>query len=179
MREELEKQEHLISRYLDGECTAVECDALEAMIADDPHMANLFESYRKIDHDVGKALRHIIGRSQRTMPIRAIWPRVGKGLTVAAAACLAALAWLHPTQRPSNPGPTPVHKAGAMQSWFAPFASGGDAVEEVPAAYEQPEVRVRGTQRDWIVFPGNEPGTYLVIEVDRVRTHAVAIHQDF
>ena len=49
-------------------------------------------------------------------------------------------------------------------------AQPGDAVQELPVAFERPQLSLRGTQRDWIVIPGREPGSYMVIEVDRVRT---------
>jgi hypothetical protein len=52
-------------------------------------------------------------------------------------------------------------------------------VEPLPPGYERPELRLRGTQRDWIVIPGDQPGTYLVIQVDHVRTHVIGVHRDF
>ena len=50
---------------------------------------------------------------------------------------------------------------------------------ELPRSYERPEVGVRNIQREWLVVPGDRPGTYMVIEVDHVRTKAVGVHQDF
>jgi hypothetical protein len=55
----------------------------------------------------------------------------------------------------------------------------GDMIEPLPTAYERPELRVRGTQRDWIVLPADEPNTYLVIEVNHVRTHVIGVQRDF
>jgi hypothetical protein len=89
------------------------------------------------------------------------------------------MAWLHPTQRTTNPEPTRLAQAASIGSWFAPATPQGDAVEALPSAYERPELRVRGTEREWIVIPGQEPGSYLVIEVDHVRTHVIGVHRDF
>jgi anti-sigma factor RsiW len=171
--------ERRFSRYLDGECTAGEHQRLKSLLRADPRARASFEQYRSLDRQVGDALRMALGRWPQTVPKRTLWARVGRGLAVAAAACLAAMAWLHPAQRTTNPGPTRPAQAASIGSWFAPAAPQGDAVEALPSAYERPELRVRGTEREWIVIPGQEPGSYLVIEVDRVRTHVIGVHRDF
>jgi hypothetical protein len=40
-------------------------------------------------------------------------------------------------------------------------------------------VRLRDTNRDWIIIPADEPGQFLLIEVDRVRLRAIHIEQAF
>lgn len=170
--------EHLFSRYIDGECTPEERELLESLTRKDPEVRRMFEDYRRLDQEIGGALRVAMGRPRRVIPRRDLWIRIGKGLAVAAAASLAVLLW----QNPSRPASSPAERNAKPQraaSWFAPAAPQSDAVEPLPSAYERPELRVRGTQRDWIVIPGNQPGTYFVIEVNRVRTHVIGVHQDF
>lgn len=180
MSRDPDRLERLFSRYLDGECTSEEHDSLEALIDNDQQVRSLFGEYRRLDGAVGDALREDLGPSQ---PVTGYgpapqWGRLGRGLTVAAAACLAALAWLQPTH-PGRDAPASESGPARAASWFAPLRPPGDTIEPVPSAYERPELRLRGTQRDWIVIPGDEPGTYLVIEVDHVRTHVIAVHRDF
>ena len=183
-----ERLEHLFTRYLDGECTPDEGALLEALVREDAQVRALFEDYRQLDRALGAALRQDMAHAPRTRAQPDVCPprtvriadlrlRVGKGLAVAAAACLAALAWLHPAQPPTPPGPARTPQQAA--SWFAPLPTQGDAVEPTAPAYERPELRLRGTQRNWIVIPGDRPGKYLVVEVDQVRTHVIGVHQDF
>lgn len=170
--------ERVFSRYLDGECTPAERDQLESLLSQDAEVRELFEDYRDLDQQVGEALRAALGRAPRRPPARLYWVRLGKGLAVAAAASLAAITWLHSTQSTTRT-PGPGSRTAQAASWFAPLTPATDVVQPVPSAYTRPELRVRGTQRDWIVIPGDRPGEYLVIEVDRVRTHVIGVHQDF
>lgn len=180
MSREPDRLEHLFSRYLDGECTPDERDSLETLIGADRRVRSLFGEYRRLDRAVGDALRQDLGRSRPITGCKPVpqWGRLGRGLAVAAAACLAALAWLQPTP-PGGDAPTSEPGPAQAASWFAPLRPPADTIEPVPSAYERPELRLRGTQRDWIVIPGDSPGTYLVIEVDHVRTHVIAVHRDF
>ena len=149
-------------------------------MSENAQVRGLYKDYRRLDDEVGDALRAALGRTRRARPRSAWWVRVGRSLTVAAAACLAALVWFQPTPAPrTDPGQARPQRAGVGPSWFAPATPRADEIEPLPSAYERPELRVRGTQRDWIVIPGREPGTYLVIEIDRVRTHVIGVHQDF
>jgi hypothetical protein len=171
--------DHLITRELDGEITAAQRKALRRMLQD-PAAAALFDDYRTVDQEAGAALRTALGRSPRVIRLRSSWERIGRAALVATAAGLAAVVWLHPGwNTPTGPRTNdPLSRASAA-SWFVPPAPAGDAIEPPSTAYERPEVRVRGTQREWIVIPGDRPGTMLVIEVDRVRTHVMAVHEDF
>jgi hypothetical protein len=170
--------EHLFSRYIDGECTPEECDLLESLTREDPAVRRMFENYRRLDQEIGGALRLAMGRPRRVIPRRSLWVRAGEVLAVAAAACLAVLLWHSPSQPTAGPSGAGKRLQQAA-SWFAPTAPQGDAVEPLPSAYERPELRLRGTERNWIVIPGDRPGTYFVIEVDHVRTHVIGVHQDF
>ena len=174
-----EKLEHLITRYLDEECSADDRQLLESLLHHDAEVRALFDDYRRLDRCVGDAVRAALAPTLAVHPVRTARFRFSKTLTVAAAACLATLVWLQPTTTPRGPGKHGPHQAALAGSWFAPNTPQADAVEPVPSAYERPELRLRGTQRDWIVIPGNEPGTYMVIEVDHVRTHVIGVHRDF
>lgn len=176
MTYDTDKLEHLLSRHLDGECTPQEEQLLRSLVRREPEVRARLKDYERLDREVGDALRAALGRTPRAAGIR--WTRIGRNVVVAAAACLAAAAWLQPRLAPRRPGAGGTQQASAG-SWFAPAASEGDTVEPTPPGYERPEVRLRGTQRDWIVIPGDEPGTYLVIEVDHVRTHVIGVHRDF
>ncbi|MCK4340562.1 MAG: hypothetical protein KAY37_02415 [Phycisphaerae bacterium] len=179
MNSESDKLEHLFSRTIDGENSSDDRELMEALFREDPELPALFEEYRGFDRMVGDALRWDMNRAGHARPIHTLWGRFGRGLLAAAAACLATLAWLHPnqpmSQNPREPGPAQA----SSSSWFAPSAPRGDVVRPIPTAYERPELRLRGTQREWIVIPGDQPGTYLIIEVDHVRTHVIGVHQDF
>ncbi len=170
--------ERLFSRYLDGECTPTEAERLHALLRRDPQVRAQFTVYRRLDQQVAAAVRS----AARRQPLKtggAVRKRVGRGLLVAAAAGLAALTWLHPLSPRSDDGRRNVPQAATLTSWFAPLTPPADEVTPLPLAYERPEWRLSGTRRDWIVIPAHEPNTYFVIEVDRVRTHAIALHQDF
>jgi hypothetical protein len=179
---ELEKLEHLISRALDGECTSDERKLLKSRLRNDPQARALFDELRTLDEALGDALRRATRRTWHIISFRSRWGRVGQGLIVTAAACLAAMAWLHPTPPkagPARPTRSIPAQASLTPSWFAPSPPPADEVTPIPSAYERPQLRVRGTQRNWIVIPGDRPGTFMVIEVDRVRTHVIDVHRDF
>ena len=179
MNRESDKLEHLFSRALDGECTPDERRLLKSILRDDPQARAFFRDYQNLDREVGDALRMAVGRSSpQVIQFPTFWRKAGQGLVVAAAACLATLAWLRSAPpAPQRTSPAPVE--AAMTSWFAPRQPQGDVVEPLPTAYERPELRLRGIQRQWIVVPGDQPGTYFVVEVDHVRTHVITVHKDF
>jgi anti-sigma factor RsiW len=170
--------ERLLSRYLDGESTPDEQRLLKSQLRQDPEARALFEETRNLDRQIGDALRLATGRHAGPRVIRATWARVGRNLAIAVAASLAALVWLQPRLPGAPPDRNRPQQASAA-SWFAPAPPAGDTVEPLPSGYVRPEVRLQGTQRDWIVIPGDRPGTYLVIEVDHVRTHVIGVHRDF
>lgn len=176
MSRESERLEHLISRCLDDECSPQERELLDNLVDHDPQTRALYDEYSNLDRAIGAALHTAMDRVPARPPLRVWWSPAARLATVAAAACLAAMAWVQPFM--AAPG---SHDARPQQaaSWFAPLVPAGDAVQELPLGFERPQLGVRGTQRDWIVIPGREPGSYLVIEVDRVRTHRIAIHRDF
>ncbi len=180
MNSDADRLEHLISRRLDDEATPQERRTLEARVREDAEVRRLFEDTRAVDTVVGDVMRVALGRGSRIVqPSRIrfprLRPRLAKGLTVAAAAALALAAWLLP------PRMSPPRASGRQQAgvWTLHSPRPADVVTPVPVEFERPGVRLRGTQRDWIVIPNRQPGKYVVIEVDRVRTHVVTIQQDF
>jgi anti-sigma factor RsiW len=176
MTYDTDKLEHLLSRHLDGECRPQEEQLLRSLLRREPAVRARLADYERLDREVGDALRAAMGQTPRASA--SPWARMGRGLIVAAAACLAAATWLQPRLSPTRPGADRTQQASAG-SWFAPATPEGDLVEPTPPGYERPELRLRGTQRDWIVIPGDQPGAYLVIEVDHVRTHVISVHRDF
>jgi len=177
-----DKLERLISRELDGELTPAERTELEHWLRSDADARATYDATRNLDRQLGLALRGALERRPPVlrMPIapaarrRESWGRLA---LVAIAASLATFAWLQPTQKapPSTGSPQP------FQGRVLPGAArAGDLVEPVvPPTYERPELRLRGAQRDWIVIPGEHPGTVVIIELNRVRTHAIGVHQDY
>ena len=177
-----ERLEHLFSRVLDNEATPAERALCESLCREHPHVAAAFEDYRQLDQAVGSALRASWQQPQQAYPLYPRrWTRAGKVMAIAAAAaCLALFAWLHP--RPPGTGSVskPLVQASALPtSWFSPAPVQADTGEPVPLTYERPAVHVRGVQRQWIIVPGDQPGVYRIIQVDRVRTHAIPVHRDF
>lgn len=170
--------ERLFSRSLDGECTSAEADFLRDLLANDRDARAAFREMQDLDVNLRIAMREALGRPTGGSLGRASRVRAARAVALAAAAVLAAVVWLHPTDRtvPQAGNPTQASAAG---SWFAPISPARDTVEPVPVSYERPALRVRGTQRNWILVPGEQPGTYLVIEVERVRTHVIGVHRDF
>jgi hypothetical protein len=184
MSPSLEQVERLITRYLDGECSPDERELMDRLMSEDAEVRTLFEEYEVIDREIRLAVRQALSRGGRRAPLRSRWRRAGKALAVAAAACLALLAWLRQGQQPAPAAGNGAHQAGAVHANRAggsplPADLAGDMIRTLPPAYERPELRVRGTQRDWIVIPGERSGTYLIIEVDRSRTHHIGVHRDF
>ena len=190
MSRETDQLDHLFTRELDGETTPDERDLLDRLRTEYSHIEREFASLQQLDHAIGDALRLAAGKPQRVIPLRRRWSRFGKGLIVAAAAGIAAVAWLgqqaenadrlNPVMRNGQSSQQAALIGGpSMPSWFAPPAPPIDTVEPMPAAYVRPELRVRGTQRDWLVIPGKQRGVYFVVEIERVGTQVFGVHQDF
>jgi len=175
MNSDAERLEHLFSRCLDGESTPQEAQLLARLPRSDPQVRAEYAAYEELDQLVGAALRGVPAAGLRRHDG---WRRVGKAVSVAVAACLATLAWLRPTQPPAHPGATGPQQAG-VASWFMPRPPAADVVEPLSPALERPQIRLRGTERDWLVIPNDAPNSYLIIEVNRVRTHAIGVHRDF
>ncbi len=177
MSDARERLEILISRYLDEEATRDDRRELMSTLRRDSAADALFEEHRAIDREVRRALRQAMGRSIEAR-VRLSWSaRALRYGAMAAAAAIALFVWDAPRtggSRPGAPGGSPQ-----MASWFAPPPSWGDSLAELPASYERPQVRVNDTDRDWIVIPGERAGEFLVVEVKRIQTRAIPLHEDF
>lgn len=164
--------ERLISRFLDDEATRAERRELKAALRNDPCAEALFEETAALDREAGYALRRATGRTIVMSRRTPMWLRVL--VPLAAAACLGLLAWLGPKSG-THTGNGEMRQAG----WFAPPRFGRDTLDARPQVYERPHVRLRDTKRNWIVIPGERPGEFMVIEVDRVQTRVLRIQRDF
>jgi len=169
--------ERLISRYLDDEATRAERRELRRLERSDPTAAALVDEYATLDREIGRALRTALGRSYPLPARHAPWWRIGELVAVAAAACLMAMVWMNTSRVTSPPGGN--GRVQAASSWFAPPAAQADRFEPLPDSYERPRQRLRDTDLDWILIPGDRPGEFMVIEVNRARTRAIAIQDDF
>jgi len=168
--------EHLFTREIDGAASRDERELLHTLLQD-PDVRARFQAYAALDEALGAALRADFDRAAASARSRRYPRRLGRALALGAAACVATLIWLvpPPPKTPASGGP---QQAGAP-SWFAPLEPPGDTVEALPADFERPRVRFRGTQRYWIVVPQDEPGHFLIVEMDRVRTAVIGLHEDF
>ncbi|MBK9127090.1 MAG: hypothetical protein IPM13_04745 [Phycisphaerales bacterium] len=179
MNTDREQLEHLITRVLDGEATATERAALHRRLDADPLAKRLFEEHRALDALAGEALRAAAGRSASRRQLQFIqlpWVRYGLGAVAAAAAILI---WLSPQHRLESPAREAAPEHASVANWLRPGAFTADVVAPLPASFERPQVKVRGSQQDYIVLPADQPGTYWIIEVDREQTHAIRIYRDY
>ncbi|HOO16175.1 MAG TPA: hypothetical protein PK920_05855 [Phycisphaerae bacterium] len=175
--------ERLISRYLDGEATPAERRDLESRANADAAIQSLLAETAAIDREVGRAMRMAM---RRTLPLPA--RRVKKvhwiqAVGFAAAAACIGLVFFLSSPRPSN-GPKhsvqrPQPSAPMRASWFAPPERPVDVVDQVDPADVRPQVRWRDTDRHWIVVPARQNGQFLLIQMDRLRTRAIRIQDDF
>jgi hypothetical protein len=167
--------ERLISRCLDDECNRDERRELNARISRDPQAAALFEEHAGLDREIKHALRgalhHRPGR-HRPLPL---WERMARVGVVAAAACLAVMFWFAPQRGPGTGEPT---QAG-VGSWFANPPAAGDSFVESPERFNRTVDWVGRPESKWIIVPSDQPGEYLVIEVNRVVTRYGGVQQDF
>jgi len=174
MNANADRLEHLFTRALDGAASHDERDLLDTLLRDESVRAR-FEAYAALDDAVGGALRADFDRAAALVVTRRLGWRIGRALAMGVAACIATLIWLYPP-----PLPTPDHhRPQQAGSWFAPMEPPHDAVETLPATFERPQARVRGTERHWIVVPGDEPGQFMIVEVDRVRTEVTGLYEDY
>lgn len=177
MNEAQDKLERLITRELDGEIDAAGRRELRRLLRD-PAAAALYDDTAALDREIGAGLRQALGRPAVRVRLTS-WHRIGRTALMAAAAGLAAILWYRPAPPAGGPGAGGKPQQAGMASWFVPSMPPGDAVEPLSTAYVRPELRVRGTEREWILIPGDQPGSIMVIEVDRVRTRAIAVHRDY
>lgn len=169
--------ERLISRFLDDECSADERRTLRRTLRDDPAAAALYEEYTALDREIGHALRSALGRHTDLPVGRSLRPWLSHLAGLAAAACLVALVWFEGPR--SDLSPRDHNRASQPKAWFPGNGHNGDAARSDSLNYDRPHIPVRQTARDWILIPGEHPGEFMVIEVDRVRTRAIGIYGDF
>ncbi len=168
-----ENLERLISRFLDREDTAADRRALNARVDADQAARALLDEQVALDNEVRRALRQAMRRSYPTrVPTGSVWIRIGRSAALAAAACLALLIWISPDRQPVgvSTGDTSLF---AMPDWKI-------LMQQERPPIDRPHVQQRNLKRDWLVIPGRHPNQgIVVIEVNRIRTRAIAIHQDF
>lgn len=173
MTVEREPIERLITRVLDGEASPAEAARLDALRQADPDVRALYDETARLDALLGSSLRAAL--EPPACPVIR-FPRRGERITRyvvgTIAAAIAALAWLQPV-RPPEPAGLPLVQAGMNKPQIL-----GDVIEPLPSSFETPELRIRGTEREWILIPADQPGLYWVIEVDRERTQIVPLKSD-
>lgn len=174
--------ERLISRVLDHEASAAEHEHLQALCNHDAEARQLFDDLRGMDAEIARAMRHALGRPVR-LRLRPWRQRLWQYGVVAAAACIATLVWLQPRPQPTtNLGNHARQQSGMLpqpSSWFVAPPAPADVLEPVPEVFVRPGTVVRGTQRHWVVIPGEEARTYMIVEMDNVRTRVNVIQRDF
>lgn len=170
---EREDIERLISRVLDGEASSEEAAQLAALRKADANVRALYDETARLDALVGASLREALDPSaSQVIRFPRHRERIARYVVGTIAAAIAALAWLQPFRAPTPSG-TPVVQAGMNTSQVL-----GDVIEPLPSSYETPELRIRGTEREWILIPADQPGLYWVIEADRQRTQIVPLKSD-
>ncbi len=172
-----ENLERLISRFLDREDTAADRRALNARVDADSTARALLDEQVALDTEVRRALRQAMRRSYPTrVATGSVWIRIGRSAALAAAACLALLIWFSPDRQPVGPatGDKPQEASlFATPNW-------NNLMQQERPPIDRPHVQRRNLKRDWLVIPGRHPNQgIVVIEVNRIRTRAIAIHQDF
>ncbi len=168
-----EQLERLITRVLDGEASTAEVAQLELLCRTDAEVRALYHETAHLDSLLGASLREAIEPAATpTIPFPSRRDRVARYVVGAIAAAIAAFAWFQPMPTLSRERPSPL-QAGMG----APHLL-GDVIEPVPSSYETPELRIRGTEREWILIPADQPGLYWVIEADRERTQVVPLRSD-
>ncbi|MFH1749199.1 MAG: hypothetical protein ABIG44_19380 [Planctomycetota bacterium] len=171
--------ERLITRYLDDEATSRERRELDAWTRSDPNAEALLDDYAALDREFGNAIRGAMGRT-RIIPVgRSVWSRATGLVGLAAAACLALLVWMQPPPSAVENGRDQSSGSVLPSSWFVPAVPQDRVMRQANRSFERPQRRQRNLDREWILVPGEGPGEYLVIEVNRVRTRAVNIQGDF
>jgi hypothetical protein len=171
MKMDLEQVERLISRHLDGEASAEQQRELRVALRRSDEARALFEEMSGLDREINAALRDALGANGRTLPVRFRTLRVGWTAGLAAAACLALVSWWNPTV---------MHKLNdnARRGGMSTISVGDMYGPQAPS-YDYPRVKVKDTNRQYLMIPADRPGEYLLIEVNRVQTQAVPLHRDF
>ncbi len=173
--------ERLITRYLDREATVRERRELHARMQSDPAVAALVAEAADLDREIGRAMRAALGRpAEATSKPRSLWRRIGQLGTLAAAAALILAVWTSPLRMAATTDRPLTQQAGVAPagSWFAPVTP-RDVVREVNPSYERPQLRLRSTERNWLIIPADRPGEYLLIEMDQIQTQSVLLESDF
>lgn len=168
-----EQLERLISRCLDGEASVEERRSLQRELRRSPSADALFEEYAALDREAAHAIRAAVAGPGMVPVLRkpSVWREVGLAL----AACVAMLVWIQPPQRASTNSSGDASRA----SWFAPPPTTTDSWTDDTRAVERLGVPMADTNREWIVVPGERPGEFLVIEVNRTRTQLLQLRRDF
>ncbi|MGE0479871.1 MAG: hypothetical protein AB7Q17_05300 [Phycisphaerae bacterium] len=175
MSEASEQLERLISRFLDDEASADERRALRGATRRDAAAAALLDETQTLDREIGRALRHALGRGLAIRPLVHRWSTAARLGLVAAAACLSLLIW----RPPAPPTATDREQPRGASSWGVSGAKWGDVFSTAPSAQARPQDRARDGHRDWIVIPGTRPGEYWVIERNDVQTRVRLRQRDF
>lgn len=171
--------ERLIWRYLDDEATPRQRRALRRALRDDPRAEMLFDDCAALDREARVAMRRALGRPLAPVRPRAAWLRAARLSGLAAAACLVSLLWLPDLDRRSGEASSHARAFPSGGSWFAPPVAITDSFRDDVSAYERPRIGLADSQREWIVLPGKSPHEFIVIEVNRVRTKYVQVHEDY
>lgn len=177
MTDSHDRLEILISRCLDGEASLQDRRELNSRLRRDSAADALFEETRALDREIGLALRRAMARQATRPRTLSLASRAGRYGAIGVAAALAFMAWMRPSA--PAPGSAGNHHAPQMASWFAPPPTWADTLSDAPSFYERPQVRIGDADRDWIVVPGDGENEFLVVEVKRVHTRAIRLHEDF
>ena len=186
MNDSTNEIERLISRFLDDEASGAERRELRAALKRDPEADALFEETSALDRELGRTMRRARRRQVVLHPVRRSWGSLGRAGAVAAAACLAIVAWWQAPLRTNTGGPSSGQTQLAGSSWFTAPATplpalgdAGDSLAVLPAAAGVPHERLQSAQRDWILIPSDRPGEVLVIEVQRTQSRLKTAGRDF
>lgn len=175
MTDSAERLELLITRFIDGEISALERRELQALLRRDPNAESLFEQTLALDREVGRALRQASGRTSFVLRPARGWTQFGRFVAAAAAACLGGALWLNPDGIPRVPGDSQKQQH-AGSAWFAPPPGMADSYRESAGASRGALERA---PQQLIVIPGDRPGEFLVVEVKRMETRPVRVGQDY
>lgn len=176
MKEPTEQFERLVSRFLDGECSAAQRRELQSEIRKDANAESYFEETSSLDREFGRVIRGAIARPAFERTGQPRWIRMIRAGVLSAAACLGWIVW-RPDGSPAtaaNPGLPRTHFA----SWFAPHPILSDTFSQ-QARPDRPELLLDQSDHQWIVVPGQKAGEFLVVEVKCVRTRKIPVQGDF
>ncbi|MBI5863752.1 MAG: hypothetical protein HZB38_04445 [Planctomycetes bacterium] len=175
MNEPTNNLERLVSRYLDDECSVEERRQLRQLLRKDAEAEAFFEETAALDREIGRAMRHALGRPVVLRRQSPRWIQIGRAIALGAAACLA---WVFLNPGGSATSQRPEQGRPMRASWFAPPPAPADTMSDT-RGYDRPQVRLDNTESRWIVVPGERPGEFLVVEVKRVKTRTIPVQGDF